>query len=156
MRQSFCLQSWRCVRGLVRQGLSVIFISVLNAQNPGVALGGLVSVPQPQDSSNLLGNPGFEQIDVKTTLPMNWTALPTAVFLVDATGPHSGQGSLRLTSPNLAPYVPQAVQAVQLKAGIYNFGGWAKTNAVAGSTGSGVRFCLNAPAQAPFLVSTCT
>jgi hypothetical protein len=112
--------------------------------------GGLVSFPTPLISANLVSNPGFEQGNAGWSLASGFT--------VDTTVAHSGQASLRLTNANLGPYTPSATQIVQLKQGIYNFGGWVKVSAIGATVaGSGVRFCLYAPPSYPWTIAaSCT
>ncbi len=117
---------------------------------PGAAplSGGLVAVPTPAVSANLLVNPGFEQ--GKT----GWT---DNGFTIDTTVSHSGAASLRVVNPNLIPYAQSASQTLALKMGVYNFGAWIKVSALAATTGQGVRLCLGAPVSFPHtLTNACT
>ncbi|MDE3165231.1 MAG: hypothetical protein KGN36_05445, partial [Acidobacteriota bacterium] len=110
--------------------------------------GGLVAVPTPAVSANLLVNPGFEQ--GKTGWTDNGFAIDTTVF-------HSGTASLRVVNPNLIPYAQSASQTLALKKGVYSFGAWIKVSALAATTGQGLRLCLEAPVSYPHsLTNVCT
>ncbi len=115
--------------------------------------GGLTSYPQGRLSATLLTNGGFETADASGR-PLGWT---DNGFALDLTVAHTGLGSFRLTDAHLIPQAQSARQQLNLRKGIYEFGGWVKLSNMAATRGSGVRICFMAPPAYPWQIArACT
>ena len=90
--------------------------------------GGLTAVPPTALSPNLAQNPGFEANS--GGVPTGWTG--GGGWAVDQQTTHSGAFSYRWSNG------PSSDQPIFLKAGIYNFSAWIKTQGV-GSGNAGLR-----------------
>lgn len=97
-------------------------------------------------STNLVTNPGFEQLD-SNGKPVGWTGgtWGTPGFSIDSAVSHSGTNSLRLDNANLSSVADSFDQKIPVNAGAYRFSGWIKLNNMAATKGAGVRICLNSP-----------
>ena len=117
---------------------------------------GLLSSAQTDPTGlgpNLLGNPGFEQL-TSNGKPVGWY---DNGFTVDRTVRRSGAVSLRLRDAHTIPYAQSAGTELNLTKGTYYIGGWAKTEKLAATQGSGVRICLRAPPTYPWAIAVgCT
>ncbi len=101
-------------------------------------LGGLTSLPVGAAGPNLLANAGFDQVDANGK-PLSWG---DNGFTLDYWISHSGRPSFKVVDANTLPYAQSAWQKLEVKAGVYGFGGWVKTSNLAATTGSGVRICV--------------
>jgi len=90
--------------------------------------GGLTAVPPTALSPNLAQNPGFEANS--GGVPTGWTG--GGGWALDQQTTHSGSFSYRWSNG------PSSDQPIFLKAGIYNFSAWIKTQGV-GSGNAGLR-----------------
>ena len=95
----------------------------VRAQSTPLIGGGLTNLATPI-YSDLLQNGGFES--VAGSIPAAWT--PSGSWGVDQLVKHTGNNSYRLSSAGA-----QAMQKLQVKAGVYRLSGWIKTQ----SSGSG-------------------
>jgi hypothetical protein len=89
-----------------------------------VKTGGLVSYPVPVISENLLKNPGFEEIDPASKLPIGWKA--SKAFSLDTSNYRSGGRSMRLRDAPFFPWAESLKQEVFLRKGAYRISGWVK------------------------------
>jgi hypothetical protein len=102
----------------------------VRAQSAPLVGGGLTQLASPI-YSDLLQNGGFET--VAGSVPSSWS--PAGTWGIDQLVKHSGNYSYRLSSAGA-----QAMQKLQVKAGVYRLSGWIKTQS--GGSGS-ARFTLD-------------
>lgn len=106
------------------------------------SLGGLQRLyPWPEDTSNLVLNPSFEELD-QTGKLKDWIVGEAAHLFPDAQ-PRTGSSSLHLKDSDQATYTPIARQSLSLAPGWYVLRAWARAlNAGAESSTAGGRLSL--------------
>jgi hypothetical protein len=114
--------------------------------------GGLVSLPTPVPSSNMVVNPGFESWTAGA--PDSWANhMNPGVVTQDTSVYHSGASSMKITNPGGSDYVVQATSA--LPAGSYTLTAWIKYTSF-GSSSTGMRICVETPPLWPWNMIQCT
>src|SRR5712691_78997 len=117
------MRRWLAALGIV---LAAAALRPLAFAFPGspVAVGGLLELWRwPLDSTNLLKNPSFEEVDGRGQ-PVGWAGGESAHFSAVTGVSRSGVRSMRLKDSHLAAFYPNATQVLPLEAGWYSMRGW--------------------------------
>ena len=129
-----------------RNLLLVILAIVLVGPVPATAqteLGGLEDLYSwPEDPTNLVDNPSFEETD-ETGNPHDWMVGSPFNLFPDTIEPHTGSWSMHLKDSDQASWTPNARQLLSIDPGWYNLRGWMKAdNAGTNTLGSGGRISI--------------